>query len=212
MPLAAGVDRRAGDAISRGVRSAASTRCGKHEHLQRDLQLVGRKLLVQPHLYGAQGQAGRHRQRRQPLLRAEQGRRAAGRAAPLGDLQGPGRGLAGAARVARLDALHGGYAADRGDLHAAAVGEGAPHEHDGHRRRLPPARQHPGHAASGRRPRATTRPGGPPARARKADRALSAAPRHQAGPPHWRRCFRHSGGGYNRAARSASPLAWACWR
>ena len=97
---------------------------------------------------------------RQPLLRAEQGRRPARRAAPLGDLQAPGRGLAGAARMARLAALPGRRAADRGGLRAAPLAEAAPHEHDRHARGLSSAREHPRPAASVPRRPATTSPGG----------------------------------------------------
>ena len=63
-------------------------------------------------------------------------------------------------RLARLDALHGRYAADRGGLPAAPLAEAAPHEHDGHRRR-PIVRAAAFWPAAGvPRPRATTSPGG----------------------------------------------------
>ena len=63
--------------------------------------------------------------------------------AALGDLQRRGRGEPGLARVARLAAPHLPGAADQGAAAAQALGEALRAEHDRHRARLPPARQHP---------------------------------------------------------------------
>ena len=71
--------------------------------------------------------------------------------------------------LARLDALHGRHAADRGGLPAAPLAEAAPHEHDRHRPRpiVRAAASWP--AAGGPRPPATTSPGG------RADRSAAHA-------------------------------------
>ena len=109
---------------------------------------------------GLRGKLVGHRRRRQPLLCPEQGRWTAGRAAPLGHLREPRRGLASAARMARLDALLGGHASDRGDVCGAALAEAAPHEHDRHAAGLSPARAAFWGSGDGRRRPETTSPGG----------------------------------------------------
>src|SRR5690606_19832467 len=58
---------------------------------------------------------------------------------PLGDVYRPRGRLEGAARMAWLASLHGGYAADRRGLPAEAVAEAASYEHDGNPRSLSPA-------------------------------------------------------------------------
>src|SRR6187455_2413628 len=60
--------------------------------------------------------------------------------AALGDLQRRGRGVLGAAVLARLAASHRGCAADRGALSAPALAEAASAESDRYPRRAPPDR------------------------------------------------------------------------
>ena len=113
-----------------------------HGHFLGNLLLVGRQHLGHARHDLAPGPPRRPRRPRQPLLYPEARRRPARRTPPLGRLPRPRRGLEGAARVAWLAALHRRHAADRGGLHAPPLAAAAPHEHDRHRRRLSPRRQH----------------------------------------------------------------------
>ena len=71
-----------------------------------------------------------------------------------------GRAVQDPAGMARLDALYGRHAADRGAVRAAAVGKAPSPEHDRHAGGLPAAPAASLAPASGRRRPATTSPGG----------------------------------------------------
>ena len=81
---------RRGQPPSRNVITRHITRragsASAHGHSGRDLQLVGRKHLVQPALYGVSRLARWYGWRRQPVLHAEPRRGTVGNAAPLGHL------------------------------------------------------------------------------------------------------------------------------
>jgi len=124
-----------------GIRRFTSNRpaaeASTHEHLQRDLQLVGWQHLVQSYLYCPTWPPRRHGRGGQSLLCAVTRRGTARRSSTLGNLRKGGRSLPNTARLAWLDALLGRRTADCQAVSTAAVGEASSSQPDGNRRCLP---------------------------------------------------------------------------
>ena len=132
-----------GDAISADIATPA-TRRRKHGHFQRDLQLVGRQHLVQPHLHGGSGASWSAPTTRATATtsRARASARWACRAA------GSSTGIWRRPRRYRPSGTAGctTWSTRRRPRKTTRRGPGrrAPHEHDGHAPGLPAARQHSG--------------------------------------------------------------------